>query len=81
MTVSEIMQTIMVEKGITKAQLGRAVGIADNKATDLISKRIKHKNPSLNVLAEMLGAMGYTIKIVPAGSKVREGEYEVTVNE
>lgn len=81
MKVQAIMETIMDENGITKAQLGRAVGIDEKKATDLIGKRIKQKNISVNVLSEMLAAMGYTMVIVPSGPKVKEGEYEVSVNE
>ena len=82
MTVNEILINIMEEKAISKAQLGRAVGIADEKnPSDVINKRIKQKNISVNVLQEMLGAMGYTMVIVPSGPKVKEGEYEVTINE
>ena len=80
---------IMKEKGISKAQLGRAVGVVTpeeakekpSKATDTINKRLKQKNISVNVLSEMLAAMGYTITIVPAGPKLKDGEYEVTINE
>jgi hypothetical protein len=89
MIVEEIMMNIMKEKGISKAQLGRAVGVVTpeeakekpSKATDTINKRLKQKNISVNVLSEMLAAMGYTITIVPAGPKLKDGEYEVTINE
>lgn len=89
MIVEEIMMNIMKEKGISKAQLGRAVGVVTpeeakekpSKATDTINKRLKQKNISVNVLSEMLAAMGYTITIVPTGPKLKDGEYEVTINE
>ena len=89
MIVEEIMMNIMKEKGISKAQLGRAVGVVTpeeakekpSKATDTINKRLKQKNISVNVLSEMLAAMGYTITIVPAGPKLKDGEYEVKINE
>lgn len=82
MKVPEIMAEIMAEKGISKAQLGRAVGIEDAKnPADVIYKRMKQKNMSVNVLSEMLAAMGYTVVIVPAGPKLKEGEYEVSTNE
>ena len=89
MKVEEILNSVMKEKGISKAQLGRAVGVVSpeeakekpSKATDIINKRIKQKNISVNVLSEMLAAMGYTMVIVPAGPKLKEGEFEVTINE
>ena len=82
MKVQEIMEAIMTDKGMTKAQLGRAVGIADEKnPSDVINKRMKQKNISVNVLSEMLAAMGYTMVVVPSGPKVKDGEYEVSVNE
>ena len=89
MKVEEILNNVMREKGISKAQLGRAVGVVTpeeakekpSKATDIINKRIKQKNISVNVLSEMLAAMGYTMVIVPAGPKLKDGEFEVTINE
>ena len=89
MKVEEILKTIMEEKNMSKAQLGRAVGVVTaeeakekpSKATDVINKRMKQKNISVNVLGEMLAAMGYTMVIVPAGPKLKDGEYEVSANE
>ena len=89
MTVEEILKTIMTDKNMSKAQLGRAVGVVTaeeakekpSKATDIINKRMKQKNISVNVLSEMLAAMGYTITIVPVGPNLKAGEYEVSVNE
>jgi hypothetical protein len=82
MTVNEILTAIMNEKGISKAQLGRAVGIEDKKnPSDVINKRMKQSNISVNVLEEMLSAMGYTIVVVPSGPKLKDGEYEVSVSE
>lgn len=82
MKIEAIVKAIMEEKNMSKAQLGRAVGIADEKnPSDVINKRLKQKNISVNVLSEMLGAMGYTLTIVPAGPKLKDGEYEVSINE
>ena len=81
MVVNEILEKIMEEKGMTKAQVGRAVGIEDKKASDLINKRMKQKNISVNVLSEMLAAMGYTMVVVPTGPRLKDGEYEVSANE
>ena len=76
MTVEEILKTIMADKNMSKAQLGRAIGVvtADeakekpSKATDIIGKRMKQKNISVNVLSEMLAAMGYTMAIITSMS-------------
>lgn len=81
MKVQEILETIMKDQNKTKADLGRAVGIDEKKASDLINKRMKQKNISVNVLSEMLAAMGYTMAIVPTGRKLKDDEYEVEVNE
>lgn len=90
MRTQEIIESIMQTTGKSKAELGRAVGIEDinragekqnGRACDLISKRIKQKNISVNVLLEMLNAMGHTIIVVPTGRKLKDGEYEVTISE
>lgn len=88
MNTQEIIEAIMKSTGKSKAELGRAVGIKDvgkngeerpGRTTDLISKRIKQKNISVNVLIEMLDAMGYTLAVVPKGRNMKDNEYEVTV--
>lgn len=85
MKVEKIMESIMEKNNhMTKAQLGRAVGIAEEKnPSDVINKRMKQKNISVNVLSEMLAAMGYTLAVVPVGTKLdeKDGKYEVTNNE
>jgi predicted XRE-type DNA-binding protein len=80
MKVKEIMTTILEEQNVSMAQLGRAVGIEDKKASDLTRKRINQKNISVNVLSEMLAAVGYTLVVVPTGPKLKDGEYEVTID-
>ena len=77
MKANEILKEILTESGKTKAELGRAVGIEDKKASDLINKRMKQENISVNVMVEMLNAMGYTMVVVPTGAKMKDG-YEVT---
>ena len=82
MKVENILKNIMEETGTTKAQLGRAVGIEQEKRPgDVIAKRMKQKNISVNVLSEMLSAMGYTMVIVPKGPNLKKGEYEVSIDE
>lgn len=82
MKAVKIVDEIMRGKGKSKAELGRAVGIPSEKnPTDVINKRLKQENISVNVMLEMLGVMGYTMVVVPTGSKIKEGEYEVTNDE
>lgn len=81
MKPNEIVEAIMKDKGISKAQLGRACGIespdANNKSyqTDVISKRLKQQKMSVKLFVEMLDAMGYTVIVDQKGKK---GEYEVS---
>ena len=82
MKAVKIVNEIMKVQGKSKAELGRAVGIPSEKnPTDVINKRLKQENISVNVMLEMLGAMGYTMVVVPTGSKMRDGEFEVTIDE
>ena len=84
MKVEKILETIMEKNNVSKAQLGRAVGIEDEKRpSDVINKRMKQKNISVNVLNEMLAKMGYMLAVVPVGTALKEedGKYEVTIGE
>lgn len=84
MKVEKILEAVMEKTNMSKAQLGRAVGIEQEKRpSDVINKRMKQKNISVNVLNEMLAKMGYTLAVVPAGTLLNEekGEYEVTADE
>jgi hypothetical protein len=88
-TVREILEAIMAERKMSKAELGRTIGVVSaeeakekpSKATDTINKRLGQKNISVKLLLSMLNAMGYTIAIVPSGRKLKDDEYEVTINE
>lgn len=82
MKAVKILEEIIKEQGKSKADLGRAVGIPTEKnPTDLINKRLKQENISVNVMLEMLGVMGYTLVVVPSGSRLTKDGYEVTVDE
>lgn len=82
MKAVKILEEIIKEQGKSKADLGRAVGIPTEKnPTDLINKRLKQENISINVMLEMLGVMGYTLVVVPSGSRLTKDGYEVTVDE
>lgn len=83
MKVSEIIRAIMKEKKMSMAALGRAVGIEigendpKNKATDVISKRLKQKNMSIDMVADMVDKMDYQVVIVPKGVTIRNDWYKV----
>ena len=85
MRVEDILKNIMEENNMSKAQLGRAVGVVTaeeakekpSKATDVINKRMKQKNISVNVLSEMLAAMGYKVVVMAASEKTPSGAYVV----
>jgi hypothetical protein len=81
MKASKIIEKIMKDKGMSKAALGRAVGISDerNKSqpTDTINKRLKQKSIGIDVIAEMADKMDYQVLIVPKGVTVRSDWYKV----
>lgn len=78
-----IIKAIMKEKKMSMAALGRAVGIEigenepKNKATDIISKRLKQKNMSIDMVADMVDKMDYQVVIVPKGVTVKSDWYRV----
>ena len=87
MKVREIIKAIMKEKKMSMAALGRAVGIEigendpKNKATDVISKRLRQKNMSIGMVAEMVDKMDYQVVIVPKGVTVKSDWYKVDEGE
>lgn len=80
MKVQKIVDDIRKAQNKTRAELGRAVGIEKEKASDLVAKRLKQENISVNVVLEMLNAMGYTMIVAPTGTTVKGG-MEVTLHE
>lgn len=83
MKASEILKTIMKEKKMSMATLGRAVGIKvgendpKNKATDVISKRFKQKDISASMVAEMADKMDYQLVILPKGVTIKSDWFKV----
>lgn len=83
MKANNILRAIMKEKKLSMAALGRAVGIEigegepKNKATDIISKRLKQKNMSIDMVAEMVDKMDYQVVIIPKGVTIKSDWYKV----
>ena len=87
MKANKIIEAIMELKGTSKAALGRAVGVEvgendpKSKPTDVISKRLKQKSMSIEIVAEMVEKMDYQVLIVPSGVTVQKGWYKVEKGE
>lgn len=80
MRVSDIIRAIMKEKKMSMAALGRMIGtegVAQNAATDMISKRLNQKTISVDRVVEMVDKMDYKVVIVPKGVTARSDWYEV----
>lgn len=81
MKANKIIESIMEIKNMSKASLGRAVGISEegnkSRTTDTINKRLKQKSISIDVVADMVEKMGYQVLIVPDGVTVKSDWYKV----
>lgn len=73
MNAIEITKAVMKEKDFTKGSLGNAIG----RNADIVNKRLKQKDLTAGVLAEMLNAMGYKIVAMDARVKTPEGAHVV----
>lgn len=86
MKASEIIVTLMDLKKMSKAALGRAVGIntegkdgKENKSkpTDVINKRLKQQSIDIALVADMVDKLDYQVVVIPKGVTVKEGWYKV----
>ena len=86
MKASKIIEALMEAKGWSKAALGRSVGVSSlmkdgtenkSKPTDVINKRLKQKNISIDVVAEMVDKMDYQVVIIPKSVSVKSDWYKV----
>ena len=81
MKAAEIVLALMKEKKMSKAALGRAVGIDDsnNKSqpTDTINKRLKQQSIGIDLVAEMVDKMDYQVVVIPKGVSLRSDWYRV----
>lgn len=84
MKIQAIIKEVLANSDTVKnnAQLGRLVGIENEKnPSDVIGKRLRQKNLSVDLALEMLDVMGYTLVAVPKGKNLKDGEFEVTGDE
>jgi transcriptional regulator with XRE-family HTH domain len=57
------LHDLMLERGVTRAELARRVGISKARLTQLFKP---NANPTLRTLAELFHAIGETVRVVPA---------------
>ncbi len=62
MKIGEAIKTAMKRKKITQTTLAEMVGV---KSQSVIAERLKMDNISINVVLDMLDAVGYKMVIVP----------------
>ena len=62
MKIGEAIKTAMKSKKITQTTLAEMVGV---KSQSVIAERLKMDNISINVVLDMLDAVGYEMVIVP----------------
>lgn len=81
MKIVKIIEALMTEKKMSKAALGRAVGISDEKnksqPTDTINKRLKQTNISIDMVADMVDKMDYQVVVIPKGVTLKSDWYRV----
>ena len=80
MRANDILKAIMREKKMSMAALGRLIGtegVAQNAATDMISKRLKQKTIGIDRVAEMADKMDYQVLIVPKDVAMKADWYRV----
>lgn len=77
MKATDIIRDIMDKENIKPSELAYRLKIKNNT----LSERMTQKNISVLKLSEMLRVMNYKIMIVPRNTQVREGYYELTIEE
>ena len=76
MRAREIVKVIMDTFGITNAAMASRLKISQAALWDRLNNK-KVKDIPVSTLSEMLRALDYKVVIVPRGSRVPEGGYEV----
>lgn len=76
MRAREIVKAIMDKFGITNAVMASRLNISQAALWDRLNNK-KVKDIPVSTLSEMLRALDYKVVIVPRGSRVPEGGYEV----
>lgn len=73
MKATEAVLAIMKENGITKTDIANRTG----KKLTVIWDRLSQDNISVTKLNEMIRTIDYKIVLVPSGTRMSEGFYEI----
>lgn len=76
MDIKEIIKVILKEKGMGNADAARAFGITPQS---MIS-RMRGKSIRVDTVQEMLDELGYSLMVVPKGTRARAGWFSVSGN-
>lgn len=74
MDIKEIIKVILKEKGMGNADAARAFGITPQS---MIS-RMRGKSIRVDTVQEMLDELGYSLMVVPKGTRARAGWFAVS---
>lgn len=77
MLATEIVKEIMKSQNVKTNEFARKIG----QTSGTTCNRLGQKNISVDKLMEMLRVLDYKIVIVPGDRRVRDDEYEVTIEE
>lgn len=77
MTASETIRKILESHDMGVNEYSRRMG----KSPRLVSDRLHHTNISINKLLEMLRVLDYKIVVVPASRRMKDDEFEVTMDD
>lgn len=76
MDIKEIIKVILKEKGMGNADAARAFGITPQS---MIS-RMRGKSIRVDTVQDMLDELGYSLMVVPKGTRERSGWFSVSGN-
>lgn len=77
MQFRQAFRAIMSARGYSQAALAEKVGVSPTSVSSMLSKG----NPSINAVSAYLGAMGYSVALVPNGTNLPEGSHVLEPSE
>ena len=73
MIASEAVREVMKEQGVGVTRVANRL----NKSPRLVSERLRQESLTTPKLNELLRALDYKIVVIPKGSRVPDGGYEI----
>lgn len=74
MKIGDIVRCLLVKRGHSQRSYASTVGVAVGAVASLLNK----SNPHTDTLLKYLAPLGYTVAIVPVGSRLPDDAYVVT---